>query len=194
MTASNTSPRRPLVSRAVLAGAVVVAVLLAFGIGHLTGGDEGPAHRSGPADAGLDRQATQPWSAQPSAPRAAAPAQGALAMEAPPVALPLPPPQSPQELVTRVTQEVEAQLLAQRPELTAQCFPSSGLPGGRSSAQLTFNVMFDARGREIARGISEDRKAPAGALATCLRRLPLGSLKIQPPGSSVGVKVSMVFP
>jgi hypothetical protein len=61
---------------------------------------------------------------------------------------------------------------------------------------VTFSLTFDARGREIARGVSADRRTPPDrVLAGCLRRLPrVGSITIPPPGSTVGVKVAMTLP
>jgi hypothetical protein len=97
-------------------------------------------------------------------------------------------------LMAKVTRETQVQLESVQPELLKRCWPDDGLPGGRSGTTLTFSVTYDANGREIARGISEDRRAPAGALAACLRRMPAGALHIPAPGANVGVRVPLAFP
>jgi hypothetical protein len=93
-------------------------------------------------------------------------------------------------LVARVQQEVTRELERARPALASRCVP----PGEASTSRLTFNVTFDANGREVARGISEDRRAPAPKIASCLRKLPVGSLRVAAPGAHVGVRVAMTLP
>jgi hypothetical protein len=97
------------------------------------------------------------------------------------------------ELVSLVAQQARRKLEEVRPELIERCVPEPrrGDPGG---ATFTFNVTFDAGGREIARGISEDRRYRAPEVASCLRRLPLGSLRVPPPGAIVGVRVALNLP
>jgi hypothetical protein len=75
-----------------------------------------------------------------------------------------------------------------------RCPSATGAHGARAGTKLTFNVTFDARGREIARGIMQDRRAPAKELAACLRKLPPTRLQISPPGRNVGVRVAVAFP
>jgi hypothetical protein len=100
--------------------------------------------------------------------------------------------------VTAATQQAAAetrqQLEAAKRDLVEKCWPAKGLPGGRTSTRVTFSVAYDAYGREVGRGISEDRRSPTGELRTCLARQPLGSLRVSPPGSSVGVKVALNLP
>jgi hypothetical protein len=118
------------------------------------------------------------------------------ALAAPPAPPPAPAPSRPgPELVSRVAEEATRVLESARPELAARCVPAEGLAD--EGARLTFNVTFDASGREIARGISEDRRARATgatAVASCLRKLPIGSLRVAPPGTNVAVRVAMSFP
>jgi hypothetical protein len=155
------------------------------------------------------------WTAEPPAPRRAslatsapAPARGepgpsslrrggdpaAREEPAPALAAPAVPPRPVAEakLVAETTARVKLEGL--RRDLLSRCWPEEGLGGGRDRAQLTFSLAFDANGAEIARGISEDRTAPAGAFARCLRALPIGALSIPPPGARVAVKVAMAFP
>jgi hypothetical protein len=98
------------------------------------------------------------------------------------------------EVVARSTQEARAQLEVHREAILSSCWPASGLPGGRKSAKLTLNVTFDAQGREIARGIVDDRKAPAGPFARCLQNLPQTKLSIEPPGANVAISMAVAYP
>jgi hypothetical protein len=99
-----------------------------------------------------------------------------------------------QELVRRATAETTAVLENARAELNARCWPRDGLASGHQDTLVTFNVTFDANGREIARGLGEDRRARAPELLRCLQQLPLGSLRISPTGANVGVRVAMRLP
>jgi hypothetical protein len=82
----------------------------------------------------------------------------------------------------------------QRADLTARCWPAGGLRGGRSRAELRLNLTFDASGREIARGIMENRRAPSGELTSCLRKLRGTGLRVPPPGTIVAVTLPVTFP
>jgi hypothetical protein len=97
-------------------------------------------------------------------------------------------------LVTRVTAEAKEQLEAQRPAIVSECWPSGGLPRGAKNAKVTLHVTFDAQGREIARGLVEDRRAPAGAFGQCLRKLPGTRLSLSPTGQRVAVAIPMTYP
>jgi hypothetical protein len=98
------------------------------------------------------------------------------------------------ELVERVAREARERLEAQRGLLVARCWPRNGLRSGRTDAKLVVNLTFDPAGREIARGISEDRRAPAGEVAACIRKLRDAAISVPPPGTHVGVSVPMTFP
>jgi hypothetical protein len=89
---------------------------------------------------------------------------------------------------------LSAGLEDRRAELVARCMPDEGLPGGKTSTALVFNVTFDPQGREIARGIIDDRRAPAGAFLDCLARRPDGALSIPPPGKHVTLRATVRFP
>ena len=82
---------------------------------------------------------------------------------------------------------------AQRQQIVSRCWRSTGADkrGGRVS--ITYNVTFDAQGREIARGIGEDRRAPAGAFADCLRK-DHAALSVSPPGTNVGISFAVSYP
>lgn len=81
-----------------------------------------------------------------------------------------------------------------RGEMLSLCWPPEGLAREPEGARVTFSVTYAPDGRAIARGISVDRRTPAGALGRCLHRLPLESLSIPPPGTTVAVKLPMTFP
>jgi hypothetical protein len=99
------------------------------------------------------------------------------------------------ELVARVTEEASLALEQTRSQLVERCQAAGGLTAPTRGARFTFNVTFDANGREIARGINEDRRHRAPPeLSRCVRSLPPGSLRVTPPGANVGVRVAMMFP
>jgi hypothetical protein len=195
---SPTTPRSSFPVGAILAAAGLASVVVAYTAGRWIAtpapAPRAAAERTARAEppARGERQAT-PWYASGrftsgaaesarGAPEAQAtpPAPPAAAPQAAPAGRPTP------ELVARVAHEASRVLEAARPDLAARCAPS-----GAGGAQFTFNVTFDANGREIARGISEDRRHRAPKVASCLRRLPLGALRVTPPGANVGVRVAM---
>jgi hypothetical protein len=185
-------PRRPGSGRrAGLALAVVaVGLVLAFALGRWSSGAPPEAAAAGPA-------AVAPAASEPSSgrqPPAAVPPRPALAGA--PVSSHPPEPAralTPQT-VARVVEDAKARLEDLRPYIVSRCWPSGGLAGGRTSARLTFDITFDAEGREIARGVSEDRRAPAGEFGRCLRSLEGTALSIRAPGSNVGVSLSINYP
>jgi hypothetical protein len=132
---------------------------------------------------------------------AAAPAAGSPRALSPPLPAagrtaprPLQRPAASPEVVGLATEGARGQLESARASLVSQCWPGGPLGRGPEKTRLTFHLTFDAAGREVARGIAEDRGAPAGAFASCLRRLPAGTLTIPAPGARVGVRVAMSFP
>ena len=94
------------------------------------------------------------------------------------------------EILARATTDATAQIETYRPTFVSRCTPPGGLGEG---AQVTFHVTFDAQGREIARGISENRRHRAGAFAKCMREISGIDLAIAPPGTNVAVSVPMTF-
>ena len=93
-----------------------------------------------------------------------------------------------------MTEATKHEIEKLRPYIVSRCWPAGGLAGGQTSAKLTFQITFDEKGREIARGISEDRSAPAGEFGSCLAKLEGMTLSIEPPGTNVGVSVPVTFP
>lgn len=166
-----------------LVGAILAFTLaVVAGIAYVTR-DSGPRARHEPA-ALAPTAAAKPIVWQQPAP-AAVPAMPALSP-----AMPAAPP----DAVKKATEEATAQLEAYRSSIVSECWPSGGLPGGAKSAKVTLHVTFDAQGREIARGISEDRRAPSGAFGTCLRKLSGTTLSLPPPGRTVAVSIPVSYP
>jgi hypothetical protein len=182
-----------------------VAALLAYAAGRWSSHDAGgtppePAHAAPrEADPARDLPAYggSRYAGRAPAPPSAAPAAVGPAYPAPPraaSALVTPQGRPTPQLVARVTREVTRKLEESRSELIERCVPASRLAHGETSAKFTFNVTFDASGREIARGINEDRHLRAPEVASCLRKLPIGSLRVSAPGATVGVRVAMHLP
>jgi hypothetical protein len=116
----------------------------------------------------------------------------ARALPIPAAAAPAPVARATPDTVARVAGEARARIEALRGYIDASCW--TGRAEERKTAKLTFNLTFDAQGREIARGISEDRMAPAQAFGSCLRKLQGTTLAIAPPGANVGVSIPVMFP
>jgi hypothetical protein len=188
--AQSLPPRRA--NRAAMILATIVGAVAIFAIGRWTAGDGArPAddRRSSPRPGPVLSDAA--WPIVPTRPAVPHPPPAA---HAPQPAAPVAAPSSTGEVVALATSNARTQLETLRPEILSHCAEASGPERGRGPAKVTFHVTFDANGREIARGISEDRTAPTGTLARCLRTLPIGSLSIPPPGTRVAVRVAMAFP
>jgi hypothetical protein len=97
------------------------------------------------------------------------------------------------DLVARVAEQARERLEGLRPLLVRRCWPEGG-PRSRAASTVVVNLTFDASGREIARGISESRRAPAGEAGACLRKLRDAPIAIAPPGATVGVSVPLTLP
>jgi hypothetical protein len=93
-----------------------------------------------------------------------------------------------------VADDARAGIERLREQVVSRCWPRDGLPGGRRQATVTYHVTFDPSGREIARGLLEDRRAPAGEFGRCLRRLAGAPLSVSPPGTFVTLKLPVTYP
>ncbi len=205
-TTPSAAPRSLL---GLVAGATVVAALVAFLAGRLSADAvpspvrDGRSARAEAAFPDASAPASEPArraQAQPAA------ARQAWATEATPAAAALAPPamaglsqpgQSAPEVVAaqaKAAKETLMQLESIKGDLLQKCWPAGGLPKGRTSARVTFSVAYDAAGREVLRGVSDDRRAPAGELTRCLSRQPLGMLRVTPTGTAVSLNVAMNLP
>lgn len=190
-------PTRARSSRAAWGiGGAAVALALAFGVGRWTSEPE-PAARRRPARERPQASAAdgeQPATrSRPVTPRAALQAAVAAAPEGAP-----PSPSSrasvPPAHLAQYQAEVVTRVEEQRREVVSSCWPREGLPRGQRSATVTYNVTFDAQGREVARGIAQDRRAPAGEFGKCLGQLQTAPFSISPPGRYVTLRVPVAYP
>lgn len=171
------------------------ALFVAYAVGHWT---------ADPPPAPAPQAEPPPARAEPALPLPPPPAQRAPEQRTTPPKAPAfgeaidptPQPSAPAparvtpELLNRVTSDASAQIETYRPQFVSRCTPPGGLGEG---AQVTFHVTFDAQGREIARGISENRRNRAGAFAKCMRELGGIEFSVPPPGTNVAVSVPMSF-
>lgn len=211
MASTHTPSRSTTGKLGLVAGATVLAALVVFFAGRFTG-DASASRREGRAAQASGAEPVQSgWASEPTrlaeprrggavpSARAGEPSQAATPAFAPAAApSDLPPLGQSSMAVQAATQkaalETRTQLEAAKRDLVDRCWPAKGLPGGRTHTRVTFSVAYDAYGREVGRGISEDRRSPTGDLRKCLARLPMGTLRVSPPGSSVGVKVALNLP
>lgn len=183
----------PLRTSAPFALAAALGALLAFAAGRLAA-DRGRTPLTPPVPPPRAAAWPAPATADPAGP---APAAAPALPAAPPPALAEPSEPAapggrpPPGLQAQVAEAARAGLEAVRAEWTARCVPPG--PAARG-APFTFHLTFDGSGREIARGIGEDRRRRAPEVAACLRRLPLGGLKVPAPGTTVGVRVALTLP
>lgn len=60
--------------------------------------------------------------------------------------------------------------------------------------KVSFDITFDPSGKEVGRGISEDRSAMRPDAVNCLRGLGIGLRISPPPGVHVRMQIPMEFP
>lgn len=124
-------------------------------------------------------------------------ASAAPSTPTPPLPSHAPPPavtSQPDDEVKRVTAAAEAALAALEPKLRKTCWdPAVGEKPEPSRARWTWDVTFDTRGVEIARGISDVRGLERPDVAECLRRQPL-DLRVPPPSKNTRVTLQLELP
>ncbi len=170
---------------------LVASVVSCVVIGELA--DSGPrAARAMPSE--VERPTLERVVAFPVAPVERGPVLSRLAQPAPVLAAPVAAVQgASSDLVKRAADEAAASIDALRRYIVSSCWPAAA---AGATAKLTFNLTFDAQGREIARDILEGRRAsaPAREFGRCLRQLDGTTLAIAPPGANVGVSIPVSFP
>ncbi|WP_437567037.1 hypothetical protein [Sorangium sp. So ce542] len=112
-----------------------------------------------------------------------APGEGAPAAERAPAV--------PREEVAR---QAARALDARRPALVERCYkPAIAAQPAPREVKYVFNLTFDAQGRQIARGIIEDREASRPDVTACLVTA-LPPVAVEPPGANVRVDVPFSLP
>jgi hypothetical protein len=100
----------------------------------------------------------------------------------------------PPVLLAEYRAEIVAQLEEQRARVLSRC-RQEGLPHGQRSATITYNLTFNPSGREVGRGMAQDRRAPAGKLGKCLGLLEAEPITLSPaPGTYVTLRVPVTYP
>jgi hypothetical protein len=216
MTRTTLPPKTSRLPRAApwIAGGAI-ALGLAFGVGRYTAegtpsapraavrAEPGPGREEAPAPR-YAAPATQPsaWT-QAGQPAPAPPAAGGPSALPQPAANPVAPaaaarstyrvPLPPGQLEVHKA-EVVTHVEEQRKRVVQTCWPREGLPKGRRSTTVTYNVTFDPEGREVGRGIVQDRRAPAGKFGKCLGQLQGMPFSISPPGTYVTLRIPVSYP
>ena len=87
--------------------------------------------------------------------------------------------------IQRVREEIASELERRRPD-ARRCLPEvkPGVPTGGISLQ----IVVDAEGREIARGVSESREL-GSEISSCLRQALSGAVRVNPPGKITDVEL-----
>lgn len=159
--------KEPLISSqtAILLGSVIIAIGLYLGLQHR------PAAPP-PAPVGADAPRAQPAATEPDR---AAPA-AALTDR------------------SEVLKQVEAELAKHRKMLTDRCLaPSLAQKPEPKSVSYVFNYTFDASGKQITRGVIENRESSRPDVTRCVtENLPM--IEVPPPGQSTPVDVPFVLP
>ncbi|WP_438014299.1 hypothetical protein WMF18_25695 [Sorangium sp. So ce315] len=159
---------------AILLGSAMIAAAVYLGLRH---GPAAVAPDARPAEGAAALQAG-PGASAATAERAAAPA----------------PPAAPSVPRDEVARQAARALDAHRPALVERCYrPAIAAQAEPRTVKYVFNITFDARGRQIARGLIEDREAARPEVTACLVAA-LPPVEIAPPGANVRVDVPFSLP
>ncbi|WP_437934413.1 hypothetical protein [Sorangium sp. So ce341] len=184
---------------AILLGSAMIAAAVYLGLRH------GPASvapdpRAAAGDASHRGEPAPPAGAAERAPGEGAPAAQRAPGEGAPAAQRAPgegapaaqrAPAVPREEVAR---QAARALDARRPALVERCYkPAIAAQPAPREVKYVFNLTFDAQGRQIARGIIEDREASRPDVTACLATA-LPPVAVEPPGASVRVDVPFSLP
>ncbi|WP_438022797.1 hypothetical protein [Sorangium sp. So ce233] len=159
---------------AILLGSAMIAAAVYLGLRH------------GPAAVAPDARAVDGAEAIQAGPAASAlPAQRAGA------AAPQRAPRVPRDEIAR---QAARALDAHRPALVERCYkPAIAAQPEPRAVKYVFNITFDAQGRQIARGLIEDRETARPEVTACLVGA-LPPVEIAPPGVNVRVDVPFSLP
>jgi hypothetical protein len=117
---------------------------------------------------------------------------------APPTAAERPPevapPPRPAVDRSAVAKQVEAALAKHKKTLTESCLaPSLATRPEPKTVKLVFNYTFDTNGKQISRGVSEDRETSRADVTACVTdKLP--EISVSPQGESVHVEAPLELP
>ena len=130
--------------------------------------------------------------------RSQAPALPAAPTAEPPVSAPVVPPAPviTQQVASRerVAQQASEALAYQRSALRDRCYrPAALVAGVGLRAGWTLNVTFDAQGKQLARGMEEQRGTSTPALSECIGD-QMQPLMVPPPGATIMVEIPLSFP
>lgn len=134
--------------------------------------------------------------AEPTAPTEAP--QATATDVAPPGASTAPAPESPEAEASRrasVAAKLQQELDARHPTFRATCWEAAAkdLPEPRSY-RATFVFTFDADGRQVSRGVEEDRSSSRVTLANCLNGL-MPAFELGPEAAGLAaVEATVAFP
>lgn len=105
-----------------------------------------------------------------------------------------PPPASSARPQTAIDADVAKAIAALAQRTSKECYaPLKGQPGTPAKVKFVYSGSFDPTGKEVARGISEDREANSPMVAACLRAFKM-DLEIPAPGQYVNVNVPFEVP
>jgi hypothetical protein len=94
----------------------------------------------------------------------------------------------------RVLEEATANLDKHKKALSEKCLaPSLAKKPEPSKVKYLFNITFDASGKVIARGVTEDRETARPDVLSCISA-SFPDLQVTPPGQSVLVDVPLELP
>jgi hypothetical protein len=98
------------------------------------------------------------------------------------------------ELAPGVAQFTQAVLERQRPDLVEHCVkPALVQAPTHVPTRLTFNLTYGADGKQITRGVQEERATSWPQVTQCVQaRLP--PFEIEPPGVNIPVDVVLTLP
>ncbi|WP_437685987.1 hypothetical protein [Sorangium sp. So ce176] len=158
---------------AILLGSAMIAAAVYLGLRH------------GPAAVAPDARAVDGAEAIQAGPAASAPPVQRAGATAPGVSR------------DEIARQAARALDAHRPALVERCYrPAASAPPAQPeprAVRYVFNITFDAQGRQIARGIIEDRETARPEVTACLVGA-LPPVEIAPPGANVRVDVPFSLP
>ena len=127
-------------------------------------------------------------------PRPAAIASSSSPTSAAPTTTPPPGPSETAALRARVVLDVTKELDRHRKDVVAACVtPSLAKQPQPPTVRFLFNFVFDESGKQLGRGVNEDRATSRPEVTKCLLE-KLQPLTVPPPGERIAVEVQWILP